>query len=179
MSNIAAVLFTQIKTRCCLRCLLNCSSSWHTCYVMWYYTVPCEVPSTYGTRVWRLEFGPAPCIPLILLTCTTARPETDFLLTFGLPFEGSSWSELGFGFIFSNFVWCLTKIGQMFLWVCFTFLLSRRLFFVSPSYWGVLSLLITKSARPFSVCVFSLITLVQYVIKTICILLTSLSLLTY
>ena len=46
------------------------------------------------------------------LTCPTARLETGFVLTFELPLEGSWWSKLGFGFIFSNFVWCLTKIGQ-------------------------------------------------------------------
>jgi hypothetical protein len=41
------------------------------------------------------------CYPLypFTLPCLTCRPETSFILTVGLPFEGSGWSKIGFGLI--------------------------------------------------------------------------------
>ena len=144
--------------------------------------VPCAVWSAEHLRHTSLKARVRACAvhssdPLepSLVTCPTARPETGFVLTFGLPFEGSWWSKLGFGFFFFSSKFCLVpdKIGQGSLWLCFAFVLSRGLFYVSLSYWGVLRFLITKSARPFGVWVFGLITLVRYVSKLICILLTS------
>jgi len=125
--------------------------------------VPCEVSSRYGTWVWRLEFGPAQCISVTLfkLPLCPALPEGQKLVLFWqlacplMTLDGPN----SISSYFPNPFGAFRRPGQGFLcWLRggIAFVLSRRVCYVFLSYWSILSLLITKSATPFGVSVFSL-----------------------
>jgi len=139
--------------------------------------VPCEVSSPYGTWVWRLELGPAQCIPVTLFTLPLcpALPEGQRLVVFW-PLVYPLMNRDGLHSVSSSFsksFWHLPKTGPgvpvLASWGCCICVESKAVLRF-PKLLKPLILLITKSATPFCVSVLSLNILVHYMLKSIWIL---------
>ena len=108
------------------------------------------------------------CYPLCLspLSCLTWRPESGFILTPGLPFEGSGWSKISFGVIFQIVFRALRRQakGPCAAFVCVH--LCRGFegwYYVFLGYWYIWSLLTIESVRPLGAWLFRHYTLRHYV----------------
>ena len=142
--------------------------------------------SCFGTWAWRLELRPAPRIPVIHSTpphCL-ALPEGLRLVLYSL-LVCLLKDQDGLNLVWTYFSKsCLVssddRPGIPVLASCVYYSgVALKAVVCFLSCWGILSFLNMKSARPFGVSVFSLITLLHHVRKITSILLTNLSFFNY